>query len=175
MDEPQIEEFKELKDCAVVKFPIVDFGSGSKISQLYDNVKLLVFATEPWKLVGTQAIAINEKIMYALVKCSYKSDASEREPEYLIMAEKRIGEFLARGSSFYVTPGGRKESIELKTLMLMQGEQLKNMVVRNPLVPTNDFIPTVVYNKVTSSYGTGLNPVIPGHDVESLKIASNYP
>jgi isoleucyl-tRNA synthetase len=91
------------------------------------------------------------------------------------MAEKRIGEFLARGSSFYVRPGGRKESIELKTLMLMQGEQLKNMIVKNPLVPTNDYIPTVVYNKITSTYGTGVNAVIPGHDVESLKIASAYP
>ena len=41
--------------------------------------------------------------MYALVKCSYKGD-EDRDPEYLIIAEKRIGEFLARGSSFYVTP-----------------------------------------------------------------------
>ena len=138
MDEHQIEEVKELRDCAVVKFPIVDFGQqGSKISSLYDNVKLLVFCTDPWKLIGTQAVAINEKIMYALVKCTYKGD-EDREPEYLIIAEKRIGEFLARGSSFYVTPGGKKESIDLKTLMLMHGEQLKTMILKNPLVPTND-------------------------------------
>jgi isoleucyl-tRNA synthetase len=47
--------------------------------------------------------------------------------------------------------------------------------VRNPLVPTLDSLPTVVYNEITSSYGTGILPVIPGHDVESLKIASIYP
>ncbi len=176
MDENQIEEVKELRDCAVVKFPIVDFGQGggSKISQLYDHVHLLVFCTEPWKLIGTQAVAINEKITYALVKCSYKGE-EDRDPEYLILAEKRIGEFLARGSSFYVTPGGKKESIELKTLMVMHGEQLKQIVLKNPLLPTNDQIPTVIYNNITSSYGTGANAVIPGHDVESLKIASQYP
>jgi hypothetical protein len=44
---------KELRDCVVAKFPIIDFGSSNnKISQLYDNVKLLVFCTEPWKLIG---------------------------------------------------------------------------------------------------------------------------
>ena len=112
--------------------------------------------------------------MYALVKCTYKGD-EDRDPEYLIIAEKRIGEFLARGSSFYVTPGGKKESIDLKTLMIMHGEQLKSMILRNPIVPTNDSIPTVIYNNITSSYGTGANAVIPGHDVESLKIASEYP
>ncbi len=32
----------------------------------------------------------------------------------------------------------------------------------------------MIFNEVTSSYGTGINPVIPGHDVESLKIAQNY-
>ena len=127
MDEQQIEEVKELRDCVVAKFPIVDFGSSNKkISDLYDKVKLLVFCTEPWKLIGTQAVAINEKIMYALVKCTYKGD-EDRDPEYLIIAEKRIGEFLARGSSFYVTPGGKKESIELKTLMIMHGEKLKSI------------------------------------------------
>jgi hypothetical protein len=36
-------------------------------------------------------------------------------------------------------------------------------------------MPTVIYNNITSSYGTGANAVIPGHDVESLKIASEYP
>jgi isoleucyl-tRNA synthetase len=121
MDEHQIEEYKELIDCAVVKFPIVEFAQNSKISQLYDDVKMLVFATEPWKLMGAQAIAINDKIMYALVKCTYKGHqvGEDSHSEYLILAEKRIGEFLARGSSMYVTPGGKKQSVELKTLMLM--------------------------------------------------------
>jgi hypothetical protein len=35
-------------------------------------------------------------------------------------------------------------------------------------------LPIVVFNEITSSYGTGINAVIPGHDVESLKIAQVY-
>ena len=54
MDENQIEEFQELRDCTVAKFPVVFFGkSGSKISEMYDDVKMLVFCQEPWKLLGT--------------------------------------------------------------------------------------------------------------------------
>ncbi len=56
MDEHQIEEVKEMRDCVVAKFPIVEFGGGAssaKVSELYDDVKMLVFCTEPWKLLGT--------------------------------------------------------------------------------------------------------------------------
>lgn len=35
-------------------------------------------------------------------------------------------------------------------------------------------MPTVVYNKVSSSKGTGVMAVSPGHDIDSLKIASVY-
>lgn len=35
-------------------------------------------------------------------------------------------------------------------------------------------IPTVVYNQVNSTYGTGLNIVVPGHTVEGLKISQVY-
>lgn len=61
MDEHQIEEQKELRDCVVAKFPIVSYSDGgaqkmgqslSKISDLYENVQLLVFCEEPWRLLG---------------------------------------------------------------------------------------------------------------------------
>jgi hypothetical protein len=58
------------------------------------------------------------------VKCTYEE---REEPEYLIVAEKRIAEFMARSS--YTNLLGQKESFELKVLLLMQGEQLKDMVL----------------------------------------------
>lgn len=39
---------------------------------------------------------------------------------------------------------------------------------------TGQALRTLVYNEITSSYGTGVMPVIPGHDLESLRIASHY-
>lgn len=68
----------------------------ARITELYDNVKMLVFSSEPWKLLGTHALAINEDIQYALVKCTYKDDVNEDRVEYLLLAEKRIAEFTAR-------------------------------------------------------------------------------
>ena len=49
---------------------------------------------------------------------------------------------------------------------------MKDLVVRHPLIPHKNHIPTLIYNEVTSSYGTGINAVIPGHDIDSLKVAS---
>ena len=140
------------------------------MQDLYDDVKILVFCSEPWKLLGTQAIAINEKIQYALVKCTYKEqDKEEMVIEYLILAEKRISEFMAR--AHYTGTGKKQQQFQMKTLLIIPGEQLKGVIVKHPLVAGRISIPTVVFNQVTSTYGTGINAVVPGHEVEGLKIA----
>lgn len=62
MDENQIEDFKELRDCVVAKFPIVDFGGGpqsKKLTDLYHDVKMLVFCSEPWKLLGAHVTFVH--------------------------------------------------------------------------------------------------------------------
>jgi len=56
--------------------------------------------------------------------------------------------------------------------VLIQGKELMDLVVTSPL--TGQALRTLVYNEITSSYGTGVMPVIPGHDLESLRIASHY-
>ncbi|CDW87946.1 isoleucyl-trna synthetase [Stylonychia lemnae] len=151
MDEHQVEEISEIRDCVIAKFPINSFGKQSdQIRQMYPEAKFLVFSTEPWKLMGTHAIAVNDGISYAL--CSYKD-------EYLIMAEKRIAEMQIRAG---------KEQI--KTLLIFTGQQLSDIVLGHPLV-NNKEIPVVIYNNVRSSFGTGINIVAPGHDIESLKIS----
>jgi hypothetical protein len=53
MDEHQIEEIKEIRDCLIAKFPITNFGKGNeKITSLYPDTKFLAFCTEPWKIIG---------------------------------------------------------------------------------------------------------------------------
>ena len=142
-----------LGECAIVKFPIAEYGKGTeKVGELYENTKLLVFTSEPWHILAGKAVALNEKLQYALIRYDHN--------EYLILAEKRLGEFKAR-----LTPGK-----DLKTLLLMTGEQLKDLKLYHPLLP-DQIVPTVVYNQVTSTYGTGLNLVVPGHTVEGLKVA----
>ena len=50
---------------------------------MYSDAKMLVFATEPWQLTAMNAAGINEDILYVLTKW---------KDEYLILAEKRLGE-----------------------------------------------------------------------------------
>lgn len=79
---------------------------------------------------------------------------------------------MARAS--YTLQNGKKVSFDLKTLVLFSGDQLKDMKVAHPLIQ-NQVMPTMIYNAVTSSYGTGVLAVVPGHDIEGLKVASGNP
>lgn len=106
MDEQTLEEYSELRDCVVAKFPIKSFTRKSeKIRSLYPDAKLLVFSPEPWKLLGAHAAAINQNLSYSLVKY---------EDEYLILADKRLSEFQVRA----------EKGKQYKTLMVLTGDML---------------------------------------------------
>jgi len=54
MDENSLEQFYEIIDCAIAKFPIRTFGKKSeKIKSFFPDAKLLVFCSEPWKILGS--------------------------------------------------------------------------------------------------------------------------
>ena len=86
--EEEFEFEKEIIDCAVMKLPIRSFGvKAENIRQLYPDAKVLVFATEPWKIMAMKGVCLNENITYTLAK--WKN-------EYVILATKRIGELMMR-------------------------------------------------------------------------------
>jgi len=90
MGEDDFVPVTELRDSIVAKLSIKSFGSkGEKIKENYPDAKVLVFTEDAWQLCAAQAVAINDKVSYALVK---------HDNEYLILAEKRIGEFISRMS-----------------------------------------------------------------------------
>lgn len=63
MDESSLEQFPEIIECAVAKFPIRSFGKKSeKIKSYYPDAKLLVFSSEPWKLLGTHVTILNNAL-----------------------------------------------------------------------------------------------------------------
>ena len=69
----------------------------------------MVFCDEAWQLCGSQAIAVNDGISYALVK---------HRGEYFIIAEKRIGEYVSR----YTFPEDPESAF--KTIMMFSGDML---------------------------------------------------
>ena len=96
-----------------MKLPIQKFGKKSKsIQELYPDAKLLVFCTEPWKVTGMKAVALNENILYVLAK---------HDQDYVIVAEKRLGELQMRtGKPF-------------KKLLSFNGDALNELEVYNPI------------------------------------------
>jgi valyl-tRNA synthetase len=49
-------------------------------------------------------------------------------------------------------------------------DMLVDLVLEHPLIPQKS-VPVVVYNEINGTYGTGINAVAPGHDLEALRIA----
>jgi isoleucyl-tRNA synthetase len=86
--EEEIEQKSEIIHNIILKLPITKFGEKSKhIQELYPDVKLLVNCKEPWMATGIQAVSVNNEILYVLAKY---------EDDYVIVAEKRIGEISIR-------------------------------------------------------------------------------
>jgi isoleucyl-tRNA synthetase len=77
---------------------------------------VLLFADEAWKIAGAKAAMFNSKVTYVLGKLN---------SDYVILAEKRIGEFIARVGS------GKAENF--KTLLVLTGDSLSDLVIENPV------------------------------------------
>lgn len=94
----------ELKDSVVTRAEIDNFGGCEQVERNYPNAKLLLWTEDCWKLEGANAVAFNPAIGYLLVK---------HDSDYLILAEKRLGEFTARVAN------GKADSF--KTLLVISG------------------------------------------------------
>jgi isoleucyl-tRNA synthetase len=97
------------------------------------------------------AAGINENIPYVLTKW---------KDEYLIVAERRLGELQMRTDE------------KFKKLLSFSGDALDELVVHNPL--TGREVRLVINNEVTSEFGTGIQAICPAHDYKSLDIAYHY-
>ena len=152
MAEEEIAQAHEIRDCAIMKLDVKIFGDKAKsMQQLYPDTKVLVFCKEPWKVVGMSAATVNENLLYVLAKW--------RE-EYVIVAEKRLGELQMRtGHKF-------------KKLLAFNGDALDELVLAHPF--TSKDLPVLVDNEVAAYHGTGIDCVAPAHEMHSLKVAYHY-
>lgn len=83
---------------------------------MYPDIRMLMWTEDSWKLGGAKACAYNSRLNYVVV---------EHRGQQYMMAEKRVGEFVARVGL------GKQESF--RPLMVLAGEQLVGMTVLNPL------------------------------------------
>ena len=116
-----------------------------------------MFTKEAWQLCGANAIAINDKLSYILVK---------HADEYLILAEKRLGEFISRYSN------GQDPKTQFKTLMVFSGAELVDMTLERPFDGSKRGLPLIIDREnVKATSGTGIHTVSPAHNVEDLRLS----
>jgi len=141
-----------LRESIVTKGEVVSFGGCEKVANNYPNAKVLLWTEDCWKLEGAKGVAFNPTISYLLVK---------HNNEYLILAEKRLGEFIARVGN------GKAESF--KTLLVLSGQSLNGMIVRNPL--NNAEMPLVTNVDLKPNHGSGFHTISPAHNIQDLKLS----
>jgi isoleucyl-tRNA synthetase len=152
LSEEELQVSVELRDSLVTKADISNFGSCEKVQRNYPGAKLLIWTEDCWKLQGAKAVTFNPDLSYLLVK--YKDD-------YLIVAEKRLNEFIARVAN------GKSDAF--KTLLVLAGSSLQDMTARNPL--TNEEMRLIPATDLKPTHGSGLHTVTPAHGIHDLKLS----
>ena len=152
MAEDEIAPAQEIREAVVMKVGIARWGEKAEnIRKMYPEAKLLVFCTEPWKMIGMNSVALNEKVLYVLAKCG---------KDFVIVAEHRLGELQLRtGKTF-------------KKLLAFDGDALDELVLEHPL--SGKQMPVLIDNNVSSQYGTGIDGIWPAHDMRSLRVSYHY-
>ena len=117
-----------------------------KLNQNFNNTFILIWTTTPWTLPANQAIAINAKIEYSLIK--YCND------NYII-ATNLIEHVLPKDSNYHI-------------IAKQSGEWLKNIYCLHPFY--NKQVPLICGEHVTTDSGTGLVHTAPAHGLDDFII-----
>jgi len=152
--EEELEDMTKLGQAHLVEFEVKSFGESSEDLAKYGTIKLVAFVKEPWRMVGTHALAINPNQKYGLIKKSNR--------EYLIVAVDRVSEISTR-----------LKNHNMKTNLYAPGKALFDMVVEHPFFPNRD-LSVIPDDTIKTSFGTGVNIVNPLSNVHDLSLAEQY-
>ncbi len=150
-------EYKDKNSPAIdVRFRFCDtkeflkrFGTNLKITQ---NIVVPIWTTTPWTLPANQAVAVNPKFIYVLVKT---------EQEYLLIAKDLLTPVMERyGINDY--------KVEAETI----GTALENLLLQHPFLERT--VPIILGEHVTVETGTGAVHTAPGHGQEDYVVAARY-
>jgi isoleucyl-tRNA synthetase len=125
-------------------------------------VALAIWTTTPWTIPANLAVALNERIEYALVR-------AEGVETVLIVAKdlaEALGKTLARAQ-------GKAEPVAVTTLASISGAELAGSAYRHPLVDRRS--PVVIGGEyITTESGTGLVHTAPGHGRDDYLTGLKY-
>lgn len=82
------------------------------------------------------------------------------DKEFFIVAEKRLGEFVARSES----------KNEFKTLLSFSGDNLEGFTLQKPFLIPGE-LKLIKQPDLLSTFGTGIHTVTPAHNINSLRLS----
>ncbi|XP_031435618.1 isoleucine--tRNA ligase, mitochondrial isoform X3 [Clupea harengus] len=120
----------------------------------WENVKALIWTTQPWTIPANQAVCYMPKAQYSLVK---RADDGQR----LLVATDRIANLSASLGT------------ELDTLNTFTGAELEGAMCQHPTLAGKE-VPLLPASHVTMGKGTGLVHTAPAHGMEDYSVASHF-
>ena len=155
-------EYKEKTSPSIdVCFRIADPGAFSTCMQiaptmLTNTPAIIIWTTTPWTLPANQAVAVNPKHEYVLVKINHAQHI-----DHVILAAELLETTMAR---YRIT--------EYAVIARCQGDQLAGLQLQHPFLDKT--VPVVLGEHVTLDAGTGAVHTAPAHGLDDFILAKRY-
>ncbi|MCU0443059.1 MAG: isoleucine--tRNA ligase [Bacteroidia bacterium] len=163
--------YKDVKDMtAVAMFKAID----TNIAGVNEDVFFLAWTTTPWTLPSNTALAVGEKITYAVVKTF---NQYSHQPCTIILAKALMGKYFAAENAelgLNTYKAGDKK-IPFQIVAELTGKDLAGMRYEQLLpfakVENGDAFKVIVGDFVTTEDGTGIVHIAPSFGADDFRVA----
>ncbi|QJC35964.1 isoleucine--tRNA ligase [Enterobacteriaceae endosymbiont of Donacia cincticornis] len=154
--EAEVDYVKKKTLTCYVKFTIASNDFFKKTLNLKiknnNNISFLIWTTTPWSIPANQAIVINPRIYYQLIKIN---------DDIIIIAKNLVNIIM-----------NKTKIINWKILGEIKGENFKNLLIYNPF--NNNISHLIINNYASEKSGTGIVHIAPNHGLDDYNICYQH-
>lgn len=159
LSDAEAEYIDKTSDAIDVMFTAVDQQAALKPfnitgDQGNGSVAAVIWTTTPWTLPANEAVAVNPKLVYALVQ--YKD-------QRLIIAQDLVNAVMTRVGA---------DASDYKVLGTCHGQQLEHLLLQHPFYDKQ--VPLILGEHVTIDTGTGCVHTAPAHGMDDYIVGQHY-
>ncbi len=162
--EAEVEYEDKTSPAIDVRFDVLDLESLKARCQhvdkthLTDPVSVVIWTTTPWTLPANQAVAVNPRLEYSIVKCDG--------------VREHVAECLLLASELVETCMQRYEVTDFSIVATCSGEDLEGLKLQHPFYDRE--VPVILGDHVTLEAGTGCVHTAPGHGQDDYSVGTRY-
>ena len=153
--EAEVEYADKISHAIDVKFKIKDknkLAQAFGLDSLNHDAFTIIWTTTPWTLPANQAIAVNNKLNYSLIKI---------RDFYIILAKNLVEQTFKRYTI---------ENAQI--IATTTGDKLTGIIAEHPFYSRH--VPILHGDHVTDDYGTGVVHTAPTHGVEDFNLGKEH-